>query len=93
MGVAHYENLFSIVFDELELITGLPVIVFFKNFDSVKLIFLAGDHTSFVLDVMVAISHENIIQAVNLIIVFGFVITNYDITFTIAVYTKVQLAL
>jgi len=91
--MAHHEYLVSVVFNELELIAGLPIIRFFKNFNIVKLIVFAIDHTSLILNVVITISHKDLIQAFNLLMFICFVITNFNITLAIAVYTKVQFAI
>jgi len=91
--MTHYEYFVCIVFHELELVTSLPVIIFFKDFNIIKLIIFTSDHTSFVLNVIITICLKNFTQAVNLIKFFCFVITNCNISFTITVNAKVKLAL
>ena len=91
--MAHHKYLICVVSDKLELIASFPIVIFFKNFNTIKLIVFACNHTGFVLNMVIAISHKDLVQTVNLIKLLGFVFANYNIAFSIAVDAKVQLAL
>jgi len=70
--VTHNENLrVSVVLNEFEVITGLPVVLFLVNKNVLEILLGKLDHTGITLHMMLNVGHGEMIKNFNLIKLIG----------------------
>jgi len=92
--VTHNENLLScIVFDKLVVVSGFPVIFLFEYLNILKVFSITFDGAGLIIHVELAISQHDLIQAIDLVEFGSLILTDLNISNTVAIDAEAQIAL
>ena len=93
MSVTHDENLLSgVVLDKLVIVSSFPVIFLFEYLNILKVFGITLDSSCLVIHMELAVSQHNLIQAINLIKFRSLILTDLNISDTVAIDAEAQIA-